>query len=1087
VSFRRTALGLAVALLSLAWTSSALASASGVVISEFRFRGPAGGNDEFVELFNTASDPVDVSGWRLQGCSSTTGVASARATIPANVTLASGEHYLFANTAAGGYSGTVPPDQAYATGITDGAGVRIVDAALNFVDGVSGTLTAGSECREGMGIAGMPSTNGDNAYERKLNGTLDTDNNANDFVGPKPSNPQNRSNTDPAPHVVATSPADGAADIPVDARLTVTFSEAVAVSGAWYTISCSSSGTHTAAVSGGPSTFTLDPDTDFVPSETCTITVVAGGVSDLDANDPPDHMLANFTFTIATEAPPVPIHEIQGAGHTSPKDGQPVARVPGIVTQKLANGFFLQDPVPDDDPATSEGIFVFGSISAGLVEVGDAVTVNGRAQEFFGSGSSAATNLSVTEIAFPTVKILSHGNPLPAPVRLAPPGEVIDNDSFALFDPAEDGIDYYESLEGMRVEVDDATAVGPTKSFASSNTNELPVVQAGAGVRTPRGGIIVAPGDFNPERVFLQTPLGGLPAANVGDTIPGATVGALDYNFGNFKLRPAGLVNVVAGPLQPETTAAASGPQISVATFNVENLDPSDGPTKFERLAHILVTNLAAPDLVALEEVQDNNGPVDDGTVAANVTLDTLVAAIAAAGGPEYEYRLIDPENDADGGEPGGNIRVAFLFRTDRGLAFDDRPGATATTPNALVGTSGGIHLQYNPGRLDPTNEAAFHDSRKPLAGEFTYRGHELFVIANHFNSKGGDQPLFGRFQPPARSSEEQRHLQAQVVRDFAAGLLSADPRANVVVLGDLNDFEFSDTVSILESAGLQALIETLPKPERYTYVFDGNSQAIDHILVGGNLFDHAALEYDVVHVNAEFADQASDHDPQVVRLSLPAASLAGVRSNTPNANGWNNAPVTVEFTCLDPLSSIAACPDPVTVDAEGANQTVTRAVTTKGGLELTASVTGISVDRTPPAVGYTGATDYTVDETVAVDCAAGDAVSGLETASCADVDGPAYKFGLGAHPYTASATDRAGNEATANVNVNVSVTAPSLCRLTTTFLQKQGIANSLCVKLQAGSYAAYAHEVRAQSGKALSADEAQVLSGLVDALPKLG
>ena len=97
--------------------------------------------------------------------------------------------------------------------------------------------------------------------------------------------------------------------------------------------------------------------------------------------------------------------------------------------------------------------------------------------------------------------------------------------------------------------------------------------------------------------------------------------------------------------------------------------------------------------------------------------------------------------NDQDGGAPGGNIRQGFLFRTDRGLSFIDRPGAGSTTANAVVGSGAGTQLQYSPGRIDPTN-AAFNDSRKPLAAEFTFNGRHLFVIANHFNSKGGDQPL---------------------------------------------------------------------------------------------------------------------------------------------------------------------------------------------------------------------------------------------------------------------------------------------------------------------------------------------------------
>jgi uncharacterized protein len=177
-----------------------------------------------------------------------------------------------------------------------------------------------------------------------------------------------------------------------------------------------------------------------------------------------------------------------------------------------------------------------------------------------------------------------------------------------------------------------------------------------------------------------------------------------------------------------------------------------------------------------------------------------------------------------------------------------------------------GPQLTLSPGRIDPANPA-FNTSRKPLAGEFRWRGKTYFVVGNHFNSKGGDDPLFGRIQPPLRSSEVQRHQQAEIVGGFVDKLLAADRNANVVVLGDLNDFDFSETLDILEGRGrLTNLMDTLPVFERYSYVFDGNSQVLDQVLVSRNI---AATrpEYDSVHVNAEFFDQASDHDPQVARL----------------------------------------------------------------------------------------------------------------------------------------------------------------------------------------------------------------------------
>jgi predicted extracellular nuclease len=156
------------------------------------------------------------------------------------------------------------------------------------------------------------------------------------------------------------------------------------------------------------------------------------------------------------------------------------------------------------------------------------------------------------------------------------------------------------------------------------------------------------------------------------------------------------------------------------------------------------------------------------------------------------------------------------------------------------------------------------------------FRGHDLFVVANHFASKGGDDPLFGRWQQPRRSSEAQRHAQARAVRGFVDQLLAIDHNAEVVVLGDLNDFEFSTTADLLVGSGRTALVDlprTLPAAERYSYVFEGNSQVLDHILVSQRLAkvrgDRPPYEYDVVHTNAEFHDQDSDHDPQVVRLDL--------------------------------------------------------------------------------------------------------------------------------------------------------------------------------------------------------------------------
>ncbi|WP_328521384.1 lamin tail domain-containing protein [Kribbella sp. NBC_00359] len=586
------------------------------------------------------------------------------------------------------------------------------------------------------------------------------------------------------------------------------------------------------------------------------------------------------TLTSTPTEPPVDakIHDIQGAAHRSPLEGKVAANVTGVVTAKTGNGFWFQDPQPDTDPATSEGLFVFTS-SAPTVSVGDAVTVQGTVAEFRPGGSGGVTNLTTTELTNPTITVTGTAA-VPAPTIVGPggrvpPSTVIEDDSAGdvettstAFDPANDGLDFWESLEGMWLGINEPQVTGPTSSF-----RELSVVPAGSGVRTVRGGILLQKTDSNPERVLLDDVLTPIPDAKTGDKLAGVVTGVLDYSFGNFKFLPTQTPTVIDGGVKRETTKASSPLQVSVATFNVENLDPSDGPAKFDGLAQAVVKNLASPDIVGLEEVQDNDGATNSGNTQANVTLDTLVAAIQAAGGPKYAYRQIDPVNNAEGGEPGGNIRVAFMYRTDKPVKFVDRPGGGSTVPTTITTDRfGRPHLSSSPGRVDPANPA-WPATRVPLAGEFTWHGQSLFVVVNHFSSKGGDNPLWGRFQPPVQVTAEKRHQQAQAVRGFVDQILAKDKGANVVVLGDLNDFDWSETADILVGSGKTALIDmprTLPLPERYSYVFEGNSQILDQILISKNL--QPASTYDVVHMNAEFPDQISDHDPQVVRvIPLPS------------------------------------------------------------------------------------------------------------------------------------------------------------------------------------------------------------------------
>lgn len=593
---------------------------------------------------------------------------------------------------------------------------------------------------------------------------------------------------------------------------------------------------------------------------------------------------AGSTFWGA-EAAELTIPQIQGSTHLSPHDAEQVV-TSGVVTARKFDGYWVQDPKGDGDDSTSDGIFVYTGSSGVKPEAGQTVRISGTVDEFR-PGSANGPNLNVTEIVRSTFTVQGSDLPLPAAVRIGPggreaPAQQADGATSrtdietAAFDPAKDALDFYETLEGMLVSVRDAEVVGPTNSFG-----ELTVLPGGTkGLpRTNRGGVRYASyARPNTQRLTVDDEIVFrlMPAANVGDTLAGDVTGPLAYDFNAFRIYPKTVPTVRSGGLEPEVTRTPGSGELAVASYNVENLDPTDSRSSFDRHARTIVHNLQAPDVVALEEIQDNTGAecpdgptpscTPDGVVDADKTLNQLTAAITAAGGPAYEWRQVSPENLSDGGEPTGNIRQAFLFRTDRGVTFVDRGTAGATTPTQVRTVQGKAQLTLSPGRVDPAN-AAFENSRKPLAGEFSLRGRTYIVVANHLNSKGGDEPLTGRWQPPNRSSETQRHAQAKVLNDFVRSVQSAQRTANVIVLGDINDFEFSETSQIL--TGGDALVDlprTLPAAERYSYVFQGNSQVLDHILVSPSVANVVSA-YDSVHVNAEFADQASDHDPQVVRL----------------------------------------------------------------------------------------------------------------------------------------------------------------------------------------------------------------------------
>jgi predicted extracellular nuclease len=579
----------------------------------------------------------------------------------------------------------------------------------------------------------------------------------------------------------------------------------------------------------------------------------------------------------ATDVPVVRIGDIQGRGQVSPFVGRCVTGVTGVVTAILGNrdgqAFWVQDPEGDGDRETSDGLFVTTGEDQPLVAVGDLVRLEGRVEE-----PSWGLELPVTRIFASEVEMAERGIALPPPVTLGAGGLVIPQPEIAaaglqVFDPSRYAADAFETVEGMRVRVEEPVVVGPT-----SNYGEIVVLGdggRGSGPWTARGGLRLQHCNSHPQRIIVDDRLlGDPPLLVVGDSLSGSIEGILHFSFGSYKLLNTTPLAAAAeaGGLERERTALEGGTErLTVATANLENLSAVSPDKKFGRLAMVVAGDLGSPDILAVQELQDDTGPENDGTVSSERTLARLVAAIEVAGGPRYATRVIDPSDNADGGQFGANIRTAFLFNPTR-VEFVDREGCGDGSAVAVTDDSS---LSCNPGLVDPGNPAfggrnnGHGGSRKPLVGEFRFAGERVVVVNLHLSSKGGDDPPFGRRQPPLAGSTRLRTDQARVVAGFVEELTRTDASARVVVLGDLNDFEDTEPLRVLEAVGLEDLIKRLPPDERYTYVYLGTSQVLDHVLVSPTLADGA--EIDVVHVNAEFpaADRASDHDPVIVGLAF--------------------------------------------------------------------------------------------------------------------------------------------------------------------------------------------------------------------------
>lgn len=318
---------------------------------------------------------------------------------------------------------------------------------------------------------------------------------------------------------------------------------------------------------------------------------------------------------------------------------------------------------------------------------------------------------------------------------------------------------------------------------------------------------------------------------------------------------------------------AAKAPEsrLRIATYNVENLNPQVGDPdprnndRLDRLALSIAKHLESPDILAIQEVQDNDGPEDHGVTDASESMQELVDAIVANGGPRYAFTDIAPNDNRDGGQPGSNIRQAFLYNPEKVSLHDAPKGKADQHTDIVKGEDGKIHLANNPGRIHPEYHC-FADSRKPLVAEFVDKasGESVFITNVHLVSKAGD--------PSVR--DKQRAIQAATIAGFVEDLHTAlkenGQDANLMVTGDFNAYPDEYPVKILDDQPyMQNIAKGLENGEYYTYVYRGQKIAIDHMIASGDMTRELDAEPKKINAGKPKGEAASDHNPVVVEVDL--------------------------------------------------------------------------------------------------------------------------------------------------------------------------------------------------------------------------
>ncbi|HEV7699949.1 MAG TPA: endonuclease/exonuclease/phosphatase family protein [Pyrinomonadaceae bacterium] len=592
------------------------------------------------------------------------------------------------------------------------------------------------------------------------------------------------------------------------------------------------------------------------------------------------------------------IAEVQGDKAKSPLENQQV-KVHGIVTALNRNGFFMQSPddKTDGNPATSEGVYVYiGQNGSFGGAVGDMVEVTATVQEFIPRTESFG--LTITELGKAIAKTLSSKNALPAPITLTT-NDLIPNNLVAL-----------EKYEGMRVKVDTLVVTGPTggrtndKTGIATSDGVFFGTLAGVARPTREAGVEVFVGlglklpqtiplfDTNPEMLRIDSD--ALTGSKAIDVTAGATlknlIGVIDYSYRHYTL----LVDAATPPTvegnKAFTPVSSSGErELTIGSFNIENFfdDEQNSEVNKETMlskeyfqkrlnkASLAIRKvLSMPDVLGVEEVENLKVLKK---LAAKINADAVAAGLAD---PKYEAYLEDG-NDIRG------IDSGFLVKSTKVKVIDTKQ--LAKDVNLDFKEAAGDAKLFDRPPFMIRVQAIDAKSSDPLA---------VTVIVNHLKSYLGiDSEKDG---PRVR---EKRKQEAEWLANFVAERAKADPNERMLVCGDFNAFLYNDgyndligtlkgkpdqkvtNPSKVIATGLFDLADFIAPANKYSYVHDGSTQVLDHILVNKKLSDSLS-KFGYARVDADFPvawssddtrpERLSDHDAPVAFFSLDPKAAAG-------------------------------------------------------------------------------------------------------------------------------------------------------------------------------------------------------------------